>query len=109
MIKIEVFTAPGCGKCGKAKDVLKEAVDKISDNRFSWREVNILEEMDYAINLGVLSTPAIAIDGKLVFTALPSVKKLSQVLTEHTSADSKSGAQSQTDTLPTNEEVKNNE
>jgi protein-disulfide isomerase len=45
-----------------------------------WREVNILEEMDYAVDLGVLSTPAIAINGKLVFTGLPSHKKLHRAL-----------------------------
>ena len=85
MTKIEVFTAPGCGKCGKAKHVLKEVVDEMGDDLFEWREVNILQEMDYAIELGVLSTPAIAIQGKLVFTALPSVKKLQQVLSEYSS------------------------
>ena len=74
--RIEVFTAPGCGKCGKAKDILKKLVEDMGADRFDWREVNILKEMDYAIELGVLSTPAIAINGELTFTALPSVKQL---------------------------------
>ena len=78
--RIEVFTAPGCGKCGRAKDVLKAVVEDMGADRFDWREVNILKEMDYAIELGVLSTPAIAIDGELVFTALPSVKQLQATL-----------------------------
>ncbi len=76
MTKIEVFTAPGCGKCGKAKDELAAIVDRLGSEKFEWREVNILQEMDYAIELGVLSTPSIAINGELVFTALPSVKQL---------------------------------
>jgi len=80
MTKIEVFTAPGCGKCGKAKDDLEIVVHKLGDEKFEWREVNILQEMDYAIELGVLSTPSIAINGKLVFTALPSAKNLLQAL-----------------------------
>jgi len=80
MTKIEVFTAPGCGKCGKAKDELETIVNQLGNEKFEWREVNILREMDYAIELGVLSTPSIAIDGELVFTSLPSVKKLLQVL-----------------------------
>jgi len=80
MTKIEVFTAPGCGKCGKAKDELETAVHQLGNEKFEWREVNILQEMDYAIELGVLSTPSIAINGELVFTALPSAKNLLQAL-----------------------------
>ncbi len=80
-IQVEVFTAPGCGKCGRAKEVLKGVVESHpAGDAISWREVNILEEIDYAVQLGVLSTPAIAINGDLVFTALPSEKKLRRVL-----------------------------
>lgn len=82
MIKIEIFTSPGCGKCGHAKTSLQKMVEELGKERFSWREVNILEELDYAVNLGVLSTPAIAIDGELCFTSLPSAKKLRQQLLE---------------------------
>jgi len=80
MTKIEVFTAPGCGKCGKAKDELEIIVNQLGNDKFEWREVNILQEMDYAIELGVLSTPSIAINGDLVFTALPSARQLLQAL-----------------------------
>lgn len=75
-IKVEVFSSPGCGKCGQAKEVLRKLAEEIGGGRIEWREVNVLEELDYAVNLGVLSTPAIVIDGDLVFTGLPSVRKL---------------------------------
>ena len=74
-INVEVFSSPGCGKCGHAKDVLRAIVQEMG-NDIEWREVNILEELDYAVRLGVMSTPAIAVNGKLVFTALPSAAKL---------------------------------
>ena len=74
-IKVEVFSSPGCGKCGHAKDVLRAIVQEMGDE-IAWREVNILDELDYAVRLGVMSTPAIAVNGKLVFTALPSAAKL---------------------------------
>ena len=82
MTIIEVFTAPGCGKCGKTRDELKKIVNRLNADDFSWREVNILKEMDYAIELGVLSTPSIVINGELVFTSLPSSEKLLQALKE---------------------------
>lgn len=75
-IQIEIFSSPGCGKCGHAKQILKKLVEQSGTELIRWREVNILEELDYAVSLGVLSTPAIAIDGELVFTRLPSSKAL---------------------------------
>lgn len=78
MIKVEVFSSPGCGKCGHARDVLRRLAAEMDS--VEWREVNVLEEMDYAVALGVLSTPAIAIDGELVFSSLPSAAKLRSAL-----------------------------
>jgi len=75
-IKIEIFSSPGCGKCGHAKEVLRKLADEMGSDQIQWREVNILDEMDHAVQLGVLSTPSISIDNELVFTSLPSVKKL---------------------------------
>ncbi len=83
-IKIEIFSSPGCSKCGHAKELLRKLVAELSDELngeaghrpFQWCEVNILEELDHAVELGVLSTPSIAIDNKLVFTSLPSTRKL---------------------------------
>ena len=79
-IKVEVFSSPGCGKCTHAKEALKKIAEELGPQRINWREVNVLEEMDYAVSLGVLSTPAIAVDGKLVFTSLPSAGKLRETL-----------------------------
>ena len=79
-IEVEVFTSPGCGKCGRAKEVLRDVARELGENRVHWREVNVLEELDHAVALGVLAAPAIAIDGKLVFTTLPSARKLRATL-----------------------------
>ncbi len=75
-IKVEVFSSPGCGKCGHAKEVLRKLANELGGEQINWREVNILEELDYAVALGVLSTPSIAINDELVFSSLPSAKKL---------------------------------
>ena len=74
-IKVEVFSSPGCGKCGHAKEVLRKLVDELGEERIQWHEINVLENLDKAVALGVLSTPSIAIDGELVFSSLPSAKK----------------------------------
>lgn len=75
-IEIEIFASPGCTKCGHAKDVLRRLADEVGGGKIHWREVNVLEELDHAVELGVLTTPAIAIDGVLVFTGLPRATQL---------------------------------
>jgi predicted thioredoxin/glutaredoxin len=39
-------------------------------------QVDVIEEIEHTVDLGVLSVPAIAIDGELVFTGLPSAQRL---------------------------------
>lgn len=82
MIRVEVFSSPGCGKCAQAKALLKNVAEKLGKDKVNWRDVNILDEMDYAVALGVMSSPAIAIDGELVFSGLPSAEKLRDVLNQ---------------------------
>ena len=75
-IKVEVFSTPGCGNCAQARSSLAAVVNELGIDRISWREINILDELNYAVELGVLSPPAMAIDGELVFPALPSPDRL---------------------------------
>ncbi len=75
-ITIEVFSSPGCSKCGHAKEMLHKVAEELDADCITWREVNILDELDYSVKMGVLSTPAIVIDNELVFSGLPSFKKL---------------------------------
>lgn len=76
LLNIEVFSSPGCSKCGHAKDVLQKLAEELGGESIQWREVNILDELDHAVSLGVMTTPSIVINGELVFSSLPSAKKL---------------------------------
>lgn len=78
-MKIEVFHVPGCVQCGRAMEPLKAAVRALVPG-VSWREISILDELDRAVALGVLSFPAMAIDGELVFEALPAPAQLAREL-----------------------------
>ncbi len=79
-IQVEVFSSPGCNRCGQVFDLLQTITRDMGAERIEWREVNVLEELDYAVELGVLSMPAIAIDGELVFRSHPSAGKLRDAL-----------------------------
>lgn len=81
MIKIEVFYADGCGNCIASRRDLKEAVLAAFPDQSAWIEVDIVKNIDYAVELGVLNVPAIAIDGALVFAKLPTAQQLVSELT----------------------------
>ncbi len=78
-VKIELFSSPACGKCDQVKKKLQDIADQ-SDGTLEFVVINILEQMDYALQLGVLSTPCIAVNGKLEFFGLPTMDELQQVL-----------------------------
>ena len=79
-IQVEVFSSPGCSRCGQVFDILQTITQELGAERIEWREVNVLDELEYAVELGVLSMPAIAIDGELVFKSHPTAGKLREVL-----------------------------
>ncbi len=79
-VQVEVFSSPGCNRCGQVFNLLETISGELGAERIAWREVNVLEELDYAVDLGVLSMPAIAIDGELVFKSHPSAGKLREAL-----------------------------
>lgn len=80
VINVEVFSSPGCGKCAQAVQVLRTVAEELGPEKVLWRQVNILEELDHAVDVGVLTSPSIAVNGKLVFASLPSVKDLREYL-----------------------------
>lgn len=84
-MKIELLYSPGCKQCDAARNGLKAAAEQTcADAPLVWTELNVLEHLDYAVELGVLTLPAIAIDGELVFASLPSPRELSAELSQRT-------------------------
>lgn len=80
-VRIEVIAAPGCGKCAAAQDELRAiAFAMLGEANVAWREVNVLEEIEYAVSLGVLGMPAIAVNGELRFSSLPAPDQFRRLL-----------------------------
>ena len=78
-MKIEIFSAKGCQKCEASQAELREVAVNVVPG-VEWRLVNVLDELEYAVNLGVLSLPSVVIDGVVLFTFLPTAKQLRTVL-----------------------------
>lgn len=80
-MKIEMFYTPGCSECAAAHAKLRTmAQETVKD--LEWRELNVLDDLDHAVELGVITLPSIAVDGKLVFTSMPTVAQLREALIE---------------------------
>jgi len=77
---LEVLTAPGCRSCQRAKSVARQVIDELSYLDIRYREVNIIDDIDYAVKLGLRNTPAIALDGEHVFSPAPSVKQVREAI-----------------------------
>jgi len=80
-MKVEMFVIPGCSECAAARARLRAAAQKVAKN-LEWRELNVLDDLDYAVELGVMTLPSIVIDGELVFSSTPTVAQLRDALIE---------------------------
>lgn len=84
-MKIELFNVPGCERCATALIELRAVAATVGG--VEWCEVNVLDSLDRAVDLGVLTLPALAIDGELMFASLPTPEKLRRVLLQRTGHD----------------------
>lgn len=74
-MKVELFHAVGCSRCADGREALRSAaVDAVPD--LVWREIDVTKDLDYAVQVGVLGLPALAVDGELVFPSLPTAGQL---------------------------------
>ena len=78
-MKVEMFYTPGCPECVAADAKLRAAArEAVKD--LQWLEVSTLDDLDHAVDLGVMTLPSIVINGELVFTSMPTVTQLRDAL-----------------------------
>ena len=78
-MKVELFHHPGCARCRTLHADLRAAARKVLPS-LDWHEVDAAKELDHLLEVGVLSLPAIAIDGEIAFLSLPTPSQLAQEL-----------------------------
>ena len=77
-IKVEIISAPGCAKCAGAKEVIHSYVKDMKG--VNVKEINIVEHPEIAVKHGIMSTPALIVNGRLAFTGAPSEDELKKYL-----------------------------
>ncbi len=71
---MEFFFAGGCDRCAAAREALRSTAQATAN--VEWKEIDIGKSPDRAVDAGVVSTPAVAIDGALVFKTAPTAADL---------------------------------
>ncbi len=75
-MKIEIL-GTGCPKCKKLMELTVEAVNETGVNA----EVKKVDQINDIINYGVMITPALAIDGKVVVAGkIPSKEEIKNLI-----------------------------
>ena len=85
-VYVEEFMSPGCVGCPVVKEMLKNLSEELS-GEVTVEEVDITVDTTRASQYGVMSVPAIAINGELKFMGVPKQEELKQALMEGLKAD----------------------
>lgn len=78
-MKVELFQTDGCKSCKAMRETLKSVAETAVPGVI-WRDVDVTAELDYAIEVGVLSLPSMVVDGVLAFSSLPTPAQLTKEL-----------------------------
>ena len=71
---------PGCSKCKALEISTREAINEMSISA----EIEKVEDIVKIMNYGIMSTPALVINGKVVLSGrVPSITELKEVLTKN--------------------------
>jgi thioredoxin 1 len=79
-VHLELFYSPYCSRCRKARQQVRALAAAWSAEHLQFRELDVLQELDRAVAVGVLQTPALAINGELIAGPVPSPRALETML-----------------------------
>jgi small redox-active disulfide protein 1 len=80
-VYVEEFMSPGCVGCPAVKKMLEELSDEFGD-KLTVEEVDITLDTARAAQYGVMSVPAVAINGILKFIDVPKKEALRKAILE---------------------------
>lgn len=84
MALVEVLMTPGCAGCPQAKKVVDEVVAEFDG--VDWEEVDISDDPSKGTQHGIMSVPAVVVDGELLGTGVPDDDELRERLQQVTAS-----------------------
>jgi len=85
-VYVEEFMSPGCVGCPAAKQMLKELSEELK-GEMTVEEVDITVDTTRAAGYGIMSVPAIVINGVLKFMGVPEKEELKKALEDELGTD----------------------
>lgn len=79
-IKVELFTSNICPKCKKAKQMLADLVAEMGGENFYLEFIDVVKNIDRSVEMGILTTPSLIINNKLISSPLPKRNELKDIL-----------------------------
>jgi small redox-active disulfide protein 2 len=82
-MKIQVL-GPGCARCKKTHQVMKEATVKMGLNEGSDFTLEKIEDIPEIMKFGITMTPGVVIDGKVIISGkVPSLSDATTMIANH--------------------------
>lgn len=81
LLEIEVITASGCTKCGHTKELVAKVIQDYDGVEL--KEVSVVEIPERIVELGIMATPSIIMNGKLEFKSHPREEELRKKIDEY--------------------------
>jgi len=85
-VYVEEFMSPGCVGCPAVKEMLKSLSEELGGN-ITVEEVDITVDTTRAAQYGIMSVPAIAINGEIKFMGVFKKEDLKKTLKEELNRD----------------------
>lgn len=80
IIKVELFTSNLCSKCKKAKRMLADLVAEMGEENFDLEFIDVVKNIDRSVEMGILRTPSLVINHRLISRSLPNRNELKTML-----------------------------
>lgn len=74
MALVELLMTPGCAGCPQAERIVAQVVGEF--DAADWEELDITASPEKGIEHGVMSVPAVLVDGALLSTGIPDRDEL---------------------------------
>lgn len=79
MARVQVLFTPGCAGCDALKRMLEKVIAEFPG--LDWEEIDLIDHPEVAERYGIVSVPAVVIDGRLEFPSVPKEDALREKIT----------------------------
>jgi len=82
MVKVEILVSPTCVYCDSVKRRVYKVVEDLKAHKINVnvKEIDVLKQPEIMLKYEISSTPALAVNGKLVFIGVPKEDELRRKL-----------------------------